>query len=509
MSRAFVLPAAVFALLGSGCIAWNVGEPVSHVEQVGSRIESKTIAERPVSSRPVFSQPDGKSFRVVLSATVEKDVEMREIVSEKTVTTQNRMSFGLFPGWAEIWEDARLRDAIWQDETEGLEDVPGAVWPLVGPVLFAFDMSALALGTVIGTVNVPNALFVVPFGEDHECWSSWRRHGPAWKKRQIGGCPFGSGGNFASFCGHMTPIGFHRFRVASATSPVDRACDSRRRTEMGERRIPGPWQARLSIPAIKYERTVAVPRSGNEASFEIPLREGGGTESGTVTILPPANGGAASDAANRTLLARLAGSSHSVRVAIPVKPAPRGGAGVVTNVVVHQHLPTTPVIAPYAVLENNYANGTGRYLIEITDSSKTGPEIHELVAGRIEREVRDAYLAENPGVPADAVRAHAAPSYQGAERKIRYEVSVFSLVPEVDGFSYDDVSRTGVLKLRVPPNADLAAAKRYVRENISAIVLDKNAVIRTGEPPPRGAKYRSLDENYVDGILTVEFEAAE
>lgn len=496
MSRGIVLPAAVAALLGSGCVAWNVGEPVSHVEQVGSRLESKTLAERPVSARPVFSQPDGKRFRVGLSATVEKDVEMREIVAEKTVTTQNRMSFGLFPGWADfVYEQepgfAKVRRIVRRAKQDTVRDyAPAWLHAIVLPPAAVFYVAVSLTGGVIYT---PYAMFVEPFSGSYECF----------RPPHVDDMP--------AFWSHMAIVGFHRYQATSETPPVDRTITSRRRTETGERRIPGPWQARLSIPAIRYERTVAVPRAGNEASFEIPPREGGGMESGTVTILPPANGGAASDAANRTLFARLEGTSHSVRVAIPVKPAPRGGAGiVVTNVVVHQHpSPSAPEIAPYAVLENDYANGTGRYLIEITDSSKTGPEIHELVAGRIEREVRDAYLAENPGVPADAVRAHAAPSYQGAERKIRYEVSVFSLVPEVDGFSYDDVSRTGVLKLRVPPNADLAAAKRYVRENISAIVLDKNAVIRTGEPPPRGAKYRSLDENYVDGILTVEFEAAE
>ena len=494
MSRAFVLPAAVFALLGSGCVAWNVGEPVSHVERVGSRIESKTLAERPVSSRPVFSQPDGKSFRVGLSATVEKDVEMREIVSEKTVTTQNRMSFGLFPGWAEfVYERnpgfARVKRIVHEAKQETVSDsAPAWLHVIVLPQASVFFAAFTLAGGVIYT---PYAMFVEPFSGSYECF----------RPPHVDDMP--------AFWSHMAIVGFHRYQATSETPPVDRTITSRRRTESGERRIPGPWQARLSIPAIRYERTVAVPGSGNEASFEIPPREGGGTESGTVTILPPANGGASSDAVNRTLLARLAGTSHSVHVAIPVKPAPRGGAGVVvTNVVVHQHLPPpTPGIAPYAVLENDYENGTGRYLIEITDPSKTGPEIHELAAGRIEREVRDAYLAENPGVPADAVRAHAAPSYQ--ERKIRYTVSVFSLVPEVDGFSYDGASRTGVLKLRVPPNADLSAAKRYVRDNISAIVSDKNAVIRTGEPPPRGATYRSLDENYVDGILTVEFEAVE
>ena len=51
--------------------------------------------------------------------------------------------------------------------------------------------------------------------------------------------------------------------------------------------------------------------------------------------------------------------------------------------------------------------------------------------------------------------------------------------------------------------------KRWARENISAIVSEKNVVIEAGKAPPKGAKFRSLNENYSNGVLAVEFETVE
>ena len=202
MSRGIVLPVAVAALLGSGCVAWNVGEPVSHVEQVGSRIESKTLAEQPVSARPVFSQPDGTRFQVGLSATVEQEVEMRKIVSEKTVTTQNRMSLGLFPGWAElVYERNSGLGRALRETKDGMSDdsVPVLLKVVALPPAF---VTVAAFQVAGGIIYTPYAMLVEPFSGSYEC--------------------FRPGHDDGSLFDHMALVGFHRFQRVSDSSPTER-----------------------------------------------------------------------------------------------------------------------------------------------------------------------------------------------------------------------------------------------------------------------------------------------
>ncbi len=80
---------------------------------------------------------------------------------------------------------------------------------------------------------------------------------------------------------------------------------------------------------------------------------------------------------------------------------------------------------------------------------------------------------------------------------------------KVDGWEYDPVTLKGRIRLRVMGDMPASETKRWARENIAAIILDKNIVIEAGKAPPKGAKFQSLGENFTDGVLTVEFEAVE
>ena len=60
---------------------------------------------------------------------------------------------------------------------------------------------------------------------------------------------------------------------------------------------------------------------------------------------------------------------------------------------------------------------------------------------------------------------------------------------EVEGFDYGEFMRKYAISWQVANS--------------------KFSVHTAGERPPEGAKYRSLDENFADGVLTVEFEAVE
>ena len=79
----------------------------------------------------------------------------------------------------------------------------------------------------------------------------------------------------------------------------------------------------------------------------------------------------------------------------------------------------------------------------------------------------------------------------------------------IEEWKYDSVSRKGQVRIRAIDGMPTSEAKQWARENISAIVSEKNIVIEAGKVPPEGAKFRSLDESFANGILTVEFEAIE
>ena len=155
-----------------------------------------------------------------------------------------------------------------------------------------------------------------------------------------------------------------------------------------------------------------------------------------------------------------------------------------------------------------YSEGKAAYRITIRDASRTAFEVERMVRPDIERILRDAFAAENPGASDASVRVYIIPDF-GSDRTIRMSGTAFSLEPTTDGWEYDDSDRRGRIRLRIRGGMSPEDLKRWVRENISAIVAEKNVSLVVGKASPVGAKYRSLGETLDNGILTVEFQAEE
>ena len=76
-------------------------------------------------------------------------------------------------------------------------------------------------------------------------------------------------------------------------------------------------------------------------------------------------------------------------------------------------------------------------------------------------------------------------------------------------WNYDSDTRMGKVILKIPTSMSPTDAKRWARENIAAIVSDKNVAIDVGQAPPTGATFRSLSESFENGVLTIEFAKIE
>ena len=74
---------------------------------------------------------------------------------------------------------------------------------------------------------------------------------------------------------------------------------------------------------------------------------------------------------------------------------------------------------------------------------------------------------------------------------------------------YNALTRRGKIAVRLD-GRDIAAARKWAKENISELVTDKNIELVVGKPPPQGASFETGSERMLDGgLLEIEFKAQE
>ena len=144
------------------------------------------------------------------------------------------------------------------------------------------------------------------------------------------------------------------------------------------------------------------------------------------------------------------------------------------------------IVSPYGIETiQPYSLGKALYRVTIHNESLTAFDVERLVRPEIERILRMAFAAENPGVSDSSIRAYAIPDF-GNDRTLLFSGRVFSIEPVEDGWNYNPNTRCGWVRLRIFGGMSAEDAKRWARENISAIVADKNVVIETGKALPSG-----------------------
>lgn len=78
-------------------------------------------------------------------------------------------------------------------------------------------------------------------------------------------------------------------------------------------------------------------------------------------------------------------------------------------------------------------------------------------------------------------------------------------IMQEDGWFYDHESRRGWMRFAIPDGMSVEDVRRWVRDNIAALVAEKNILLEAGVAPPSNVTFRSLGESLENGILTVEF----
>lgn len=530
---AFVLAAA---FLGSGCVAFNVGEPetFTHTDRIAETATAPLRTE--ILSANAQLQKNGAEAVVGLGVAVQEEFEKREHAETVTVRTRKRLAVGLFPGAAEFLfvPEGALQpdiDSTWARKTgdppRGLydSDPRNGMGHYVGHELLAAFVCGIPL-----CLSTLNSLFYAPFDDwrcgGHEFVDPARvvKYGDVYdadspklrallrfsnaERNRIGinTCLHqidkyvdrGTAG--VSFATHTGLVGIHKHLAVFVDGPTV-GPSIVVGTEKKQRRAfaGGPFIAEFKIPDLNHDDWKRVAPGETRATFALPAVASDCTVEAIVSFREDnaANGGAGD--LTRRALARAVGREWRFDLALK-------GTGRPASDSVPAPAPR-PAEQPFNVVEIT-PKGDGQYFVrvEIKDQSKTFSILH-LVKPEVYRLVREDFRSKNPDEPAQFVRESMRYETERDGRILSFTGWVFSVRPVEDGWRYDDESRRGWMRLRVTGGIPAAEAEKWAHENIAEIVQYKNVALEAGKAPPPGSQYRSLSESFEDGVLTVEFEA--
>lgn len=542
-----VLLAAAALLCGAGCVAVPVGS-AERWRHAGTVVESSSSA--PARSEVVSvdvdcrKAPSGNALRIGLKADVRDTFERTVHDESVTVERQRRLAFGFFPARAEWWwrpEDS-LKPTIHTGRQGGGRYPRGATtgsfdWFMYMFYIFSVPatVNSLLYDPLFGRWVVPERDWVDPeflseSGTDGAFAMVSTRGSPKLRalsrlphetRREIGVRTYldagwwpedWRGGTLFANCGLF---GFHRYATVRVVGPSieNRRTETEARDRLGVA-VPGPFSVSVAIPDVGWRTTEGLAAGQRSIDVALPAPERDLAATAVVTF---SGSGSQGDRTARDAVARAAGREWRFPVALKAPAASAATIApivpsVLTQVVVHVTEPPPPAArteAPWDIeTVEPYADGRAAYLVTIRDAARTAFDVQGEVRPEIERSLREAFCAANPGIAETAVRVHVSSAF-GADRTIRLEGVAFSIAPVADGWSYDSDTHRGSVRLRVSAHMRPEDAKRWARENISAIVAEKNVSLEAGAAPPPGATYRSLDESFSGGILSVEFEAVE
>lgn len=270
----------------------------------------------------------------------------------------------------------------------------------------------------------------------------------------------------------------------------------------------GPYYVEISIPILDdYREERRLSERDSQAVFELPFSEQDRSVDVVISFRADPNALAGSTPAlTQSALDLTVGREWIIPISI------RGMGRV--NLPGHRNggkkaIPDAVQDAPFEYMDiNPSVDGLYTVRVKVKDKSKTGG-IGRLIESEAKRQMLKSYMADNPNTSPNYIRIAGELKTEEDGSILIYTGRIFSVRPVEDGWFYDNASRSGWIRLRIPGEMPAQDAKNWARMNISAIVSEKNAVLEAGKAPPPGATYRSLGESFENGVLTVEFEAAE
>lgn len=516
----FILFSAALTMalcLSSGCVAINVGKPkvITDAHDVQMR-QSEPVSVEVVSIAPQTRQIGSDKVSVALNATVSETFEKRAFREIWTIRKRKRLAIGLFPGAAETYlmPDGALTAATFAQQTATGEYRCN---PLDERLRYAechlgglLTCGALQLA---GTVNSLLLEWFEPWECAHDLVDpdyvvASPRRSNLWTASEspklrviakyadelgIHTCMDGSGSD-SSFLSHLGLVGIHKYVAVFVDGPEKGppavvGTETRRRNMT----VNGPLIAELSIPDLNYRDWKRIAAHETQTTFQLPVAPRACTTEAIVKFRA-VDTAQATPAGDLTRQALSAADGQTYRFVVSLAG---GGNGDFDR----QRTRFYEILAIRPSAEGQYS-----VRVEIKDKSRTF-SIGREIEGEVRRLIREDYYGKHPETPIKDIREAIKWETEGDGSILVYTAWAFSIRPVKDGWKYDHEARRGWMRLRISGGMPAEEAKRWAQENISAIVSDKNVALEVGKAPPPGATYRSLDESFEDGILTVEFEA--
>ena len=507
---------AAILCLCPGCVAFNVGKPVVIVDKRDiPEKQASPVVVNVIAVKPQHRQLSTETLSLGLKADVEETFDKRVVWEKWTIRKRKRLAVGLFPGAAEIYlmPDGALPGVIFhsQDSRGEYDSNPSdtATEYVEGMVLGGLLTCGVypLLGTFYSVLAAPfdswecrHDLFDPDYVKESAREGKWTTSGSPKLRllnkhsRELGVHTCLDVSRQNSELAHVGLIGVHKYVAVSVDGP-ERSPPAVVGTETTRRdaEANGPYIVELSIPALNHYDWKRVSARDIQVSFPLPVAPHYCTTEAVVSFKEDeASVSGVPNELTRKALAKAAGQTFRFEVNL------KGGGG-------------EPVKLRkfYEVLGISPA-GDGKYIVrvEIKDKSRTF-SIARDIENEVKRLIREDYQGRNPDTPAKFIRETAQWKTENEGSVLVFTGWAFSVRPVEDGWSYDNNTRRGWVRLRITGGMPAEDAKRWARENIAAIVSEKNAAIDVGKAPPAGAQFRSLDENFSDGVLTVEFEAVQ
>lgn len=525
-----------------GCIAANVGDPQIH-RHATSRTE---VAARPVAlhveaARGRLTQ-EGDSVTIGIEADVREEYPRTRWDETVTVRVQKRLAFGLFPAASELYLMPKGAldsgvflsvGAVSKGENPCALYTPGdlaKLYPLCELIWIAGTCG------IIPTLGTLNALLFEPvegwscdhayldksnlvprkfYSNDNTLYSDPSQapkmrailEFPRNERARFGfRTPFDACGHKAFFS-HSALVGWHKY-VAVFVEPAvagpreDDGFEAKRR----QTDIDGPWEAVLTIPALKWTGTARSPRGGTRAECALPQAEKRCITEAVLSFRPAAAGVSGVSVATREALRCVQGKTYRFDVTLEG----RQSQGTPSPTSHPSPRPPTPQSSlPYTIVGiHSKPDGQYEVRVAIADRTKTF-DIGWALETSVRQKIREDFVNRHPGTGIQYVREIVEWGTEEDGSVLVYRGWGFSARPLPDGWHYDHDSRRGFVRLRISGGMPPELAKIWARDNIEAIVVEKNVQLTAGKAPPPGAKYRSLSENFENGILTIEFTAEE
>ena len=517
--------AAVAVPLISGCVAIPMGTEKYTTEYPSVIRATWDLPEKTYEPEPsvVAGDAENRTVAVGLRGTVVSEQAREQHYEKVTVEKRKRMAFGLFPGCAE--PVFRPKQAMvpqggmtyYGDGKYGNDGSRGsfakASGSCMGGLLFLdtpvallygpfapYEKSYHYMGRLIGSKRSGNTVNNTFSKEDVDALLKFppadREKIGAWTYHENDRHPHNTFWNgfdqtalvgFDKYCYYLV----HGPEKAEKKTPVAPAVTKAVRT------VSGHYMVTLRLPTLGYEQTVALEAGEKEAVFNLEgAANGEATAEGTLRYAFGAEGPeGVRNSEDRALLEQAVKREWPVTVLLPVRgrradsaQGPGGGTGQKGG-----------SGAAYRIAGIGHgAEGEGLVVrVAVEDTTKT-LAILRRVRPEIEQLVREDFAARHPDVPAEAVRTVIGQGTEEDGRILVYTGRAFAVQPTEDGWAYDEETRRGWVRMRVTGGMGADEAKRWARENISAIVAEKAG---------GGGAYRSLSEKYEKGVLTVEFSA--